>query len=125
MIIEIDFLKIERSEVREAVLAAFDLLDEKEKGDIFRDDYGIVCKDNPGKIILEVSDDTDEYTKCFVWQDDLVWLICKNENIGGSYHKKKLSCFGYSGGGSNSPWPTPLFLLLSHSRDVNLSENSF
>jgi len=48
MIIEIDFLKIERSEVREAVMAAFDLLGEKEKGGIFRDDYGIVCKDNPG-----------------------------------------------------------------------------
>ncbi len=67
MIIEIDFLKIERSEVREAVTTAFDLLGEKEKGSIFRDDYGIVCKDNPGQIILEVSDDTDEDTKCFVW----------------------------------------------------------
>jgi len=67
MIIEIDFLKIERKEVREAVMAAFDLLSEKEKGGIFRDDYGIVCKDNPGQIILEVSDDTDEWTKCFVW----------------------------------------------------------
>jgi hypothetical protein len=41
---------------------------------------GIVCweravalprlKDNPGQIILEVSDDTDEDTKCFVWQDE-------------------------------------------------------
>lgn len=70
MIIEIDFLKIERSEVRKAVMATFDLLGEKEKGGIFRDDYGIVCKDNPGQVILEVSDDTDEYTKCFVWRDD-------------------------------------------------------
>ncbi len=70
MIIEIDFLKIERSEVRKAVLAAFDLLGEKEKGGIFRDDYAIVCKDNPGQIILEVSDDTEEYTKCFVWEDE-------------------------------------------------------
>ena len=70
MIIEIDFLKIDRSEVREAVLSAFDLLGDNEKGVIFRDDYGIVCNDNPGQIILEVSDDTDEYTKCFVWQDE-------------------------------------------------------
>ena len=31
---------------------------------------GIVCKDNPGQIILEVSDYTDEDTKCFVWQDE-------------------------------------------------------
>ena len=68
MIIKIDFYqKRERSEVRQAVLAAFDLLGDSEKGGIFRDDYGIVCKDNPGQIILEVSDDTDEDTKCFVW----------------------------------------------------------
>ena len=67
MIIEIDFLKIQRSDVREAVLAAFDLLGDNEKGGIFRDDYALVCKDNPGQIILEVSDDTDEWTKCFVW----------------------------------------------------------
>ena len=70
MIIEINFNQIERSEVRKAVMTAFDLLREKEKGNIFRDDYGIVCKDNPGQIILEVSDDTDEDTKCFVWQDE-------------------------------------------------------
>ena len=70
MIIEIDFLKIERKEVRKAVMAAFDLLGDSEKGGIFSDDYGIVCKDNPGQIILEVSDDTDEWTKCFVWQDE-------------------------------------------------------
>lgn len=67
MIIEIDFCQIERSEVRDAILSAFDLLCDSEKGVIFRDDYGIVCKDNPGQIILEVSDDTDEDTKCFVW----------------------------------------------------------
>ena len=68
MIIKIDFYqKIDRSEIREAILAAFDLLSEKETGCIFRDDYGLVCKDNPGQIILEVSDDTDEWTKCFVW----------------------------------------------------------
>ena len=65
MIIEVDFKQLERSEVREAVLSAFDLLGDNEKGGIFRDDYGIVCKDNPGQIILEVSE-----TKCFVWQDD-------------------------------------------------------
>ena len=70
MIIEIDFLKIERSEVREAVTTAFDLLGDNEKGGIFRDDYGIVCKEKPGQIILEVSDDTDEYTKCLVWKDE-------------------------------------------------------
>jgi hypothetical protein len=70
MIIEINFNQIERSEVRKAVMAAFDLLNEKEKGNIFRDDYGIVCRDNPSHIILEVSDDTDEDTKCFVWQDE-------------------------------------------------------
>ena len=75
MIIEIDFLKIERSEVRKAVMAAFDLLCDSEKGGIFRDDYGIVCKDNPGQIILEVSDNTDEWTKCLVWlQAGLSWL---------------------------------------------------
>ena len=39
MIIKIDFCKIARSEVREAVQAAFDLLSEKETGGIFRDDY--------------------------------------------------------------------------------------
>jgi hypothetical protein len=71
MIIKIDFYqKIDRSEVREAILLAFDLLGDNETGGIFRDDYGLVCKDNPGQIILEVSDDTDEDTKCFVWQDE-------------------------------------------------------
>ncbi|MEK7396629.1 MAG: hypothetical protein AAB116_06800 [Candidatus Poribacteria bacterium] len=70
MIIEVNFKQIERSEVREAILSAFDLLGDNEKGDIFRDAYGLACKDNPGQIILEVSDDTDEYTKCFVWQDE-------------------------------------------------------
>ena len=70
MIIKIDFCQTERSEVREAILSAFDLLGDNEKGGIFRDDYEIVCKDNPGQIILEVSDYTDEATKCFVWQDE-------------------------------------------------------
>jgi hypothetical protein len=70
MIIEINFKPIERSEVREAIIAAFDLLSEKEKGNIFRDDYGIVCQDNPGQVILEVSDEEDSDTKCLVWQDD-------------------------------------------------------
>ena len=71
MIIEIDFYqKIDRSEVREALLSAFDLLGDNEEGGIFRDDYAIVCKDNPGQIILEVSDETDELTKCFVWQNE-------------------------------------------------------
>ena len=70
MIIKIDFCQIERSELRKAVVAAFDLLSEKETGGIFRDDYGIVCKEKPGQIILEVSDDTDEDTRCFVWQDE-------------------------------------------------------
>ena len=31
---------------------------------------GIVCKEKPGQIILEVSDDTDEDTRCFVWHDE-------------------------------------------------------
>ena len=40
MIIKIDFYqKIDRSEVREAILSAFDLLGDNEKGGIFRDDY--------------------------------------------------------------------------------------
>jgi len=67
------------SEVREALLSAFDLLGDNETGGIFRDDYGLAIKDNPGQIILEVSsptpyglwsDDTDEYEKLFVWQDE-------------------------------------------------------
>ena len=79
MIIKIDFCKIARSEVfgsltnakglwREAVQAAFDLLGEKETGGIFRDDYSIVCKDNPGQIVLEVF---ASLTNDFVlWSDD-------------------------------------------------------
>lgn len=70
MIIEINWTNIHhRSEVREAVAAAFDLLGEKETGGIFRDDYSLVCKDNPGQLILEVSDENDELTKCLVWQE--------------------------------------------------------
>ncbi len=41
MIIEIDFLKIERKEVRKAVIVAFDLLGDSEKGGIFRP---LVCR---------------------------------------------------------------------------------
>jgi len=71
MIIKIDFYqKIDRSEVREAILSAFDLLGDNETGGIFRDDYGLAIKDNPGQLILEVSDYTDEYEKLFVWRDD-------------------------------------------------------
>ena len=45
---------IERKEAKEALLAAFDMLGDDDNAGIFRDQYGVVLKDNPGQIILEV-----------------------------------------------------------------------
>ena len=71
MVIDILFMKLERSEAKEVLLATYDLLGENEKGAIFRDSYGMVIKESPGHIILEVSDlddDTVETVLCF-WKD--------------------------------------------------------
>ena len=58
---------IERKEAKEALLAAFEMLADADNAGIFRDQYGIVLKDNPGQIILEVERD-DDYI-CYRWQD--------------------------------------------------------
>ena len=59
---------IEREEAREVLLAAFDILGDNETAGIFRDRYGIVLKDNPGQIILEVEHNDEDYT-CYLLRD--------------------------------------------------------
>ena len=48
MVIDILFMNLERSEAKEVLLAAYDLLGENEKGAIFRDSYGMAIKESPG-----------------------------------------------------------------------------
>lgn len=57
---------IERKVAKEALLAAFDMLGDDDNTGIFCDQYGIVLKDNPGQIILEVERE-DDYI-CYIWQ---------------------------------------------------------
>ena len=59
MKIEIDLIGwdnggIERKVAKEALLAAFEMLGDDDHAGIFRDQYGVVLKDDPGQIILEV-----------------------------------------------------------------------
>jgi len=71
MVIDILFIELERSEAKEVLLAAYDLLDEHEKGYIFKDSFGVVFKESPGHIILEVSDLDDDTveTVLYFWKD--------------------------------------------------------